>query len=223
MYSMQPFTDNVFIHNTNTDFIKPCTGINTDILISRHLPGGPDRVLDYISDPQFDNMFVILPTYALNDKLIDWQLALTGKIKYKPTHLTRKGIIKYSACLEVAEEIGLSISYSEINNIKSHSFVYNGKKSSHTFCTIIPKSMSGYKYDSELIKIQKLKDNFSDRIFCWVFIDDPSQVIERKRMPSLDTAGEKAVLIVKVPFLRFVLNKWSEGNVVNKTNGLLYY
>lgn len=136
--------------------------------------------------------YIILPGYISDEtnQKLEVQLAVTGKVRKNET---------FKTCFqrEIAEEIGFRIDSNLVLNK-----VYD-KYNDICFSIISKKNI---KYDDETV-FKDGDDIYDKRIISWMYMRelDEDLIINRKRLPSDDIAGE-TIVILEVKHLRYILN-----------------
>jgi len=156
-----------------------------------------------------ESSIIIAPAYFNPVYGFDYQMCLTGKVKMG--EIPEKGMVR-----EISEEIGLNLDYKKMS-LKTYS---KGKKT--IYFSSIELTPDVFLEDKKFVSKEDLPDNHSQHLCCFLYFKEEnlskiSQIlINRNRIPSSDTAGEKIVCLPKF-IVSTILEKW-ENNHIRKAD-----
>jgi hypothetical protein len=213
-YLLVPFVNyesiRCYIHHTNYDNklthwseFQTCmlSGFN---IISRAFSCGINSMIDCLKNVDND-MYCVLPAYfsKVHNKLSDFQLVVTGSTENHESPFE-------TCCRELAEEIGMD---GDIIHTGSYYYEKNSQRiNSHVFRVHLTTPT---KINSLERQINNYEINKQEKVVLIPLIENPMQLINRKRIVSADNAGE-SVIIFKVRMLKTLLKHFFGNLYVTK-------
>ena len=180
---------------------KHCEGADTieqvsllDLPISRCLYGG-NRLNGTLRSANCPTSWLVLPAYLNKEgKFNDFQLVISGSIKHGETVLA-------SSKREISEEIGFTFDDGPIVTTEPFNFIKNK--------TVAPSVYKPNALRPNVLGSESGKDDKDRKVATWLVIDNPNQVIPRRRTGSTDKAGVFVIVMKVADVITLIDNlKW---------------
>lgn len=164
---------NLFVHNEGSDILEKESF--SKFGLSKCIYARKSDIVNFLNG---QTGYVTLPVY-LNKSFADFQLAVTGSI----------GTMEFpeeASVREIQEEIGL---YTCNDDIVKSVYLKHQKKDLylhiHKLSTVEP---------ARKINSNPGEDDRSQKVISWVILNDPKDILKRKRIHSNDTAGNLVIV-----------------------------